>query len=114
MPSPYLLYVRWHGLRNFQKPFLYPISGLFYLCLCYGLKLTIKFAFDKTWTCGQSVKSALSVPQTVWPDFAIYGQLFKAFGNNRFAQISHIFRQFFVKKSKIYYFSSEIIFDQLL
>ena len=38
-----------------------------------------------------------------------FGQLFKAFGNNYFAQILHILRQF-CKGAKIYHFSSEIIF----
>ena len=44
----------------------------------------------------------------VWPDLAIFlyfGRLFKAYGNNYFAQISH--RD--VKGVKIYHFSSEII-----
>ena len=52
----------------------------------------------------------------VWPDWAIFfnfRQLFKAFGNNLFAQISHILRHFF-KGVKIFNFSSEIIFGQLL
>ena len=42
-----------------------------------------------------------------------FGQLFKAFGNNLFTQISQILRQFF-KGVKIFNFSSEIIFLQLL
>ena len=33
-------------------------------------------------------------------DLLDFGQLFKAFGNNQFAQISHILRHFFVKVSK--------------
>ena len=41
-----------------------------------------------------------------------FGQLFKAFGNNLFAKISHILRHF-CKGVKIYHFSSEIIFGQL-
>ena len=40
-------------------------------------------------------------------------QVFKAFGNNYFAQTSHILR-YFVKGVKIIYFSSENIFGQLL
>ena len=31
---------------------------------------------------------------TILDDLLNFGQLFKAFGNNKFAQISHIFRQF--------------------
>ena len=42
-------------------------------------------------------------------DLLEFGQLFKAFGNNCFAQISHILRQF-LKGVKIFNFSSEIIF----
>ena len=46
-------------------------------------------------------------------DLLDFGQLFKAFGNNQFAQISHIRRQF-LYRCKNYHFSSEIIFGQLL
>jgi len=46
-------------------------------------------------------------------DLLDFGQLFKAFGNNKFAQISHILRHF-CKVVKIYLFSSEIILGQLL
>ena len=46
--------------------------------------------------------------------FFNFGQLFKAFGKNYFPQISHILRQFFCKGVRIYRFSSEIIFGQLL
>ena len=42
-----------------------------------------------------------------------FGQLFKAFCNTYFAQISHIFGNF-CKGVTIYDFSSEIIFGQLL
>ena len=41
------------------------------------------------------------------------GLLFKACGNNYFVQIDHIFRQF-LQSVKIFHFSSEIIFRQLL
>ena len=44
-------------------------------------------------------------------DLLDFGQLFKACGNNYFAQISHILQQIFVK---IFYFSSELIFGRLL
>ena len=49
------------------------------------------------------------------PDWTIYytGQLFKACGNNYFAQIAHIFRQF-CKGVKLFHFSSKISFGQLL
>ena len=46
-------------------------------------------------------------------DLVHFGQLFKADGNNYFAQIDHIFRQF-LKVSKSFFFSSKIIFGQLL
>ena len=46
-------------------------------------------------------------------DLLHIGQLFKAYGNNYFAQITHIFRQFF-KGVKTFHFYSEIIFGQLL
>ena len=36
----------------------------------------------------------LSISVTRLGDFSDFGQLFKAFGNNQFAQISHILRQF--------------------
>ena len=42
-------------------------------------------------------------------DLLHFGQLFKAYGNNYFAQIAHIFRQF-CKVVKIFHFASEIIF----
>ena len=42
-----------------------------------------------------------------------FWQLFKAFGNNYFAQISHNLRQF-LKRCKIFHFSREIVFGQLL
>ena len=45
-------------------------------------------------------------------DFLHFGQQFKAFGNNKFAQISYILSQF-CKGVKIIQFSSEIIFRQL-
>ena len=43
-------------------------------------------------------------------DLLDFGQLFKAFGNSYFAQISHIF----CKGVKTYNFSRQIIFGQLL
>jgi len=46
-------------------------------------------------------------------DFLHFGQLFKAFGNNYLAQ-SFTFLGNFCKGVKIYHFSSEIIFSQLL
>ena len=46
-------------------------------------------------------------------DFLDFGQLFKAFGNNKFGQIFHILRHF-CKGVKIYHFSSEISLGQLL
>ena len=42
-----------------------------------------------------------------------FGQLFKAYGNNYFTQIIHMFIQF-LKGFKNFHFSSEIIFGQLL
>ena len=54
--------------------------------------------------------------QLIFPfvaDLLDFGQILKAFGNNYFAQISHILGQFFKKGVKIYHFSSEIIFGQL-
>ena len=46
-------------------------------------------------------------------DLLHFGQLFKAFGNNYFAQIVHILGNF-CKGVKIFHFTSEIIFGQLL
>ena len=46
-------------------------------------------------------------------DLLDFGQFFKPFGNNQFAQISHILRQL-LKGVKNFKFSSEIIFGQLL
>ena len=46
-------------------------------------------------------------------DLSDFGQLFKAFCNNYFAQISHILCNF-CKCVKIFHFYSEIIFGQLL
>ena len=47
-------------------------------------------------------------------DLLHFGQLFKAFGNNYFAQITHILGNFCKVVNKIFKFSSEIIFGQLL
>ena len=46
-------------------------------------------------------------------DLLDFGQLFKAFGSNLFAQISHNLRHF-CKGVKIYHFSSEIILGNFL
>ena len=46
-------------------------------------------------------------------DLLDFGQLFKAFGNNYFAKIFYILRQFF-QGVKILNLSSEIIFGQIL
>ena len=46
-------------------------------------------------------------------DLLYFGQLFKAFGNNYFAQIAHILGKL-SKIVKIFHFSNEIIFGQLL
>ena len=46
-------------------------------------------------------------------DLLDLGQLLQAFGNNLFVQISHILREF-LKGVKIYHFSIEIIFGQVL
>ena len=43
-----------------------------------------------------------------------FGQLFKAGGNNYFAQIAQALLSNFCKSVKIVHFSSEIIFGQLL
>ena len=43
-----------------------------------------------------------------------FGQLFKACENNYFAQIAHMFRQFFVKLSKSFIFLVKSFFGQLL
>ena len=53
-----------------------------------------------------NVDAALMVPQHQRDqigDLLDFGQLFKALGNNKFAQISHILRQF-LKGVKIYHF----------
>ena len=46
-------------------------------------------------------------------DLLDFRQLFKAFGNKLFAQIFHILKDF-LKVVKIYHFSIEIVFGQLL
>ena len=46
-------------------------------------------------------------------DLVPFGQLFKACGNNYFAQIAHILGKF-CKLVEIFHFSSEIIFGELL
>ena len=63
---------------------------------------------DKSWamTC-----NLISV--TILGDLLDFGQLFKAFRSNYFAQISHILRHF-CEGVKIFIFSSEFIFGQLL
>ena len=50
---------------------------------------------------------------TTLGDLLDIGQLFKAFGNNEFAQISHILSQF-LERSHNLSFSSEINFGKLL
>ena len=50
---------------------------------------------------------------TRFGDFLDFGQPFKAFCNNLFAQISYILGKF-CKCAKIIHFSNEIIFGQLL
>ena len=62
----------------------------------------------------QIVKNLIKLSVTRLGDLLVFGQLFKAFGNNKFAQISHTFLGNFCKGVKIYHFSSEIIFGQLL
>ena len=57
------------------------------------------------------MSSSNSVPRL--GDLLHFGQLFKAFDNNVFFQISHILRQF-LKVFKSIDFSSDIIFRQLL
>ena len=47
-------------------------------------------------------------------DLLHIGQLFKACGNNYFAQIAHPFIQFYCKDTKNFHFSCEIMFGQLL
>ena len=54
-----------------------------------------------------SIKSVVCV--TRLGDFLLFGQLFKACGNNYFAQIAHIFRHFFVNLSKIFHFWATFI-----
>ena len=46
-------------------------------------------------------------------NFLDFGQPFKAFGKNQFAQISHILKQL-LYRCQNFNFSSEIIFGQLL
>ena len=50
---------------------------------------------------------------TILGDLLHFGQLFKVRGNNYLAQIAHILGKF-CKGVKIFHFSSEIIFGQLL
>ena len=50
---------------------------------------------------------------TILGDFLHFGQLLKACGNNYFSQIAHILGNF-CGGVKMYHFSSEIIFGQLL
>ena len=58
-------------------------------------------------------KAAEAASLTRLGDLLHFGQLFKAFGNNYFAQITHILGNF-CKVVKICHFSSEIDFGQLL
>ena len=51
---------------------------------------------------------------TRWVNLLDFAQLFKAFANIQFAQISHIVRQFFCIGVRIYHFSIKIVFGQLL
>ena len=86
--------------------------------------------FNKFSSSSSSLNKRFSqiIPYT-WPDWAFvdkylstsvtglggllhFGLLFKACGNNFFAQIAQIFRQFFIGV-KIFYFSNEIIFGQI-
>ena len=60
-----------------------------------------------------TVSTCIASSVTRLGNFVHFGQLFKAFGNNLFVQISYILRHF-CKGVKIYHFSSEIIFGQLL
>ena len=46
----------------------------------------------------------LTVSVTKFGDFLDFGQLFKAFGNNYFAQISHIHKQFLERCQNISFF----------
>ena len=57
--------------------------------------------------------SCIAYSVTRLGDLLHFWQSFKAFGNNKFAQISYILGNF-CKGVKIIHFSSEIIFGQLL
>ena len=55
----------------------------------------------------------MAVSLTRLGDLLHFGHLFKASGNNFFAQITHILGNF-CKRVKNFHFSSEMIFGQLL
>ena len=61
----------------------------------------------------QMTKGDLTDSVTRLGDLLHFGQLFKACGNNYFAQIDHIWGNF-CKGDEIFHFSNEIIFGQLL
>ena len=63
-------------------------------------------------SCLKLLNSTISSSVTRLGNSLHFGQLFKACGNNYFAQIAHIFRQFF-EGVKNFHFSSEIIFGPL-
>ena len=56
----------------------------------------------------------MTISVTRLGDLLNFGQIFKAFGNNYFSQIAHILGKFCKVVSKIFHFSSEILFGQLL
>ena len=60
-----------------------------------------------------TLSTYLSNSVTRYGDLLDFGQVFKAFGNNYLPK-SPIFLGIFCKGVKIYHFSSEIIFGQLL
>ena len=57
----------------------------------------------------QIVKILIKLSVTRLGDLLVFGQLFKAFGNNKSAQISHTFLGKFCKSVKIYHFWATFI-----
>ena len=76
--------------------------NFYYKSMCKNLQMSIQYTvqgFEPT-TFGTWVSSSV----TRSGDLLDFGQLFKAFGNNQFAQISHILRQFLWRcKNKSYF-----------
>ena len=82
--------------------FTFPNTSFYF---CFSLT-SLRSIFSQQFR--YNMEFTLSGSVTRLGDLLNFGQVFKAFGNNQFISISHIFRQF-CKVVKIYHFWSEII-----